>query len=160
MILRLPPGAGNTFAGREQGKGDNLGALIGQPSGLLLGECATQGSPDQTLRRLVLNSRRPHVRRRRRTYGPSQVAYFNIFRPRLALQKADVLRLHDMGGPVGTGAHVLQSLHADGTRMIVEPFALDELRQNLNPIGRAYDCFSIMVREAASEVSVWGGCRR
>ena len=46
--------------------------------------------------------------------------------------------LHDMGDPVGAASHVRQSLHTDGTWLIVEPFAHDELEQNLNPIGRMY----------------------
>ena len=35
--------------------------------------------------------------------------------------------LHDMGDPVGAAKHVRQSLGKDGTWMIVEPFANDEL---------------------------------
>ena len=44
--------------------------------------------------------------------------------------------LHDMGDPVGAAKHVRQSLNEDGTWMIVEPFANDELKDNLNPVGR------------------------
>ncbi|MCH8147632.1 MAG: class I SAM-dependent methyltransferase, partial [Planctomycetes bacterium] len=58
--------------------------------------------------------------------------------------------LHDMGDPVGASAHVLQSLGAGGTWMIVEPFAHDELERNLNPIGRMYYCFSTMICTPAS----------
>jgi SAM-dependent methyltransferase len=46
--------------------------------------------------------------------------------------------LHDMGDPVGASAHVLQSLDADGTWMIVEPFAHDRVEENLNPVGRVF----------------------
>jgi 2-polyprenyl-3-methyl-5-hydroxy-6-metoxy-1,4-benzoquinol methylase len=46
--------------------------------------------------------------------------------------------LHDMGDPVGAAAHVRESLAPDGTWMIVEPFAHDDVKDNLNPIGRAY----------------------
>src|ERR1700690_17742 len=46
--------------------------------------------------------------------------------------------LHDMGDPVGAAAHVRQSLAKDGTWMIVEPFANDQLKANLNLVGRAY----------------------
>ena len=35
--------------------------------------------------------------------------------------------LHDMGDPVGAATHVRQSLAKDGTWMIVEPFANDQL---------------------------------
>ena len=43
--------------------------------------------------------------------------------------------LHDMGDPVGAAAFVRQSLAKDGTWMIVEPFANDQLKDNLNPVG-------------------------
>jgi ubiquinone/menaquinone biosynthesis C-methylase UbiE len=46
--------------------------------------------------------------------------------------------LHDMGDPVGAAAHVRSALNANGTWMIVEPFANDELKDNLNPVGRVY----------------------
>jgi cyclopropane fatty-acyl-phospholipid synthase-like methyltransferase len=58
--------------------------------------------------------------------------------------------LHDMGDPVGAAAHALQSLHPDGTMMLVEPFAHDDLADNLNPVGRMYYCFSTMVCTPAS----------
>lgn len=58
--------------------------------------------------------------------------------------------LHDMGDPVGAAAHTLQSLKPDGTMMLVEPFAHDELADNLNPVGRMYYCFSTMVCTPAS----------
>ena len=53
--------------------------------------------------------------------------------------------LHDMGDPVGGAAHVRQSLAKDGTWMIVEPFANDELKDNLNPVGRVYYGFSTLL---------------
>jgi len=53
--------------------------------------------------------------------------------------------LQDMGDPVGAACHVKESLEADGTFMIVEPFAGDSLMENLNPVGRAYYGFSTMV---------------
>jgi SAM-dependent methyltransferase len=46
--------------------------------------------------------------------------------------------LHDMGDPVGASAHVLKTLAADGTWMIVEPFANDRVEDNLNPVGRVF----------------------
>jgi 2-polyprenyl-3-methyl-5-hydroxy-6-metoxy-1,4-benzoquinol methylase len=46
--------------------------------------------------------------------------------------------LHDMGDPHGAAAHVLQSLAKDGTWLIIEPFANDDVADNLNPIGRVY----------------------
>ena len=53
--------------------------------------------------------------------------------------------LHDMGDPIGAAAHVRQSLAKDGTWMIVEPFANDELKDNLNPVGRVYYGFSTLL---------------
>ncbi len=53
--------------------------------------------------------------------------------------------LHDMGDPVGAAAHILQSLKPDGTWMIVEPFANDDLKDNLNPVGRIYYSFSTLL---------------
>jgi SAM-dependent methyltransferase len=53
--------------------------------------------------------------------------------------------LHDMGDPAGAAAHVRQALAADGTWMIVEPFANDELKDNLNPVGRVYYGFSTLL---------------
>lgn len=53
--------------------------------------------------------------------------------------------LHDMGDPVGAASHVRQSLAKDGTWMIVEPYANDDLKDNLNPVGRVYYSFSTLL---------------
>ncbi len=53
--------------------------------------------------------------------------------------------LHDMGDPVGAAEHVHRTLAPGGTWMIVEPFAHDRLRDNLNPVGRIYYAGSTMV---------------
>ena len=58
--------------------------------------------------------------------------------------------LHDMGDPVGASSHVRESLHPDGTWMIVEPFARDHLSENLNPVGRIYFAASTMICTPAS----------
>ncbi len=58
--------------------------------------------------------------------------------------------LHDMGDPVGAAAHVLSTLDADGTWMIVEPFANDRLEDNLNPVGRVFYSASTLVCTPAS----------
>jgi hypothetical protein len=55
-----------------------------------------------------------------------------------------------MGDPVGASAHVRETLKPDGTWMIVEPFAHDQLAANLNPIGRVYYAASTMVCTPAS----------
>lgn len=53
--------------------------------------------------------------------------------------------LHDMGDPIGAAKHVRQSLAKDGAWMIVEPFANDDLKNNLNPVGRIYYGFSTLL---------------
>ena len=58
--------------------------------------------------------------------------------------------LHDMGDPAGAAAHVRGSLKPDGTWMIVEPFAHDDLARNLNPVGRVYYAASTFVCTPAS----------
>jgi len=58
--------------------------------------------------------------------------------------------LHDMGDPIGAAAHVRRSLAADGTWLIVEPFAGDRLEDNLNPVGRVYYGASTLVCTPAS----------
>jgi len=46
--------------------------------------------------------------------------------------------LHDMGDPTAAARHVRQTLAADGTWMVVEPFAGDKLEDNLHPLGRVF----------------------
>ena len=58
--------------------------------------------------------------------------------------------LHDMGDPVGALRHVRQTIASDGTCMIVEPFANDQLEHNLNPVGRIYYAASTVVCTPAS----------
>ena len=58
--------------------------------------------------------------------------------------------LHDMGDPAGVAAHVHQSLKPDGTWMIVEPFARDNIADNLNPVGRVFYAASTMICTPAS----------
>jgi SAM-dependent methyltransferase len=58
--------------------------------------------------------------------------------------------LHDMGDPVGAAQHVLQALAPDGTWMIVEPFANDNITANLNPLGRIFYSASAVICVPAS----------
>ena len=58
--------------------------------------------------------------------------------------------LHDMGDPAGAAKHVRQSLAADGTWLIVEPFAGDAVEHNFNPVGRIYYAASTMICVPAS----------
>jgi SAM-dependent methyltransferase len=53
--------------------------------------------------------------------------------------------LHDMGDPAGVCAHVLDHLAPGGTLMLIEPFANDDVADNLNPVGAAYYGFSTLL---------------
>ncbi len=53
--------------------------------------------------------------------------------------------LHDMADPVGALKFAKQSLKADGTCMIVEPMANDNIEDNLNLVGRVYYAASSMI---------------
>jgi len=66
--------------------------------------------------------------------------------------------LHDMGDPVGAAAHVRSSLAKDGTWMIVEPYANDDLKDNLNPVGRVYYSFSTLLCTPCSRSQEVGLC--
>ncbi len=66
--------------------------------------------------------------------------------------------LHDMGDPVGAATHVRQSLAKDGTWMIVEPFANDQLKDNLNPVGRVYYSFSTLLCTPCSRSQEVAAC--
>ncbi len=58
--------------------------------------------------------------------------------------------LHDLGDPVGAAAHVRASLAADGTWMVVEPFAGDRVEDNLTPVGRLFYSASTFICTPAS----------
>jgi SAM-dependent methyltransferase len=66
--------------------------------------------------------------------------------------------LHDMGDPVGAAKHFRQSLAPQGTWMIVEPFANDQLKDNLNPVGRVYYSFSTLLCTPCSRSQEVGLC--
>jgi len=53
--------------------------------------------------------------------------------------------LHDMGDPLTAARHVRQALKPDGTWLVVEPAAGDDIASNLNPVGRVYYSFSTML---------------
>ena len=53
--------------------------------------------------------------------------------------------LHDMGDPIGAMKFALQSLKPNGTCMIVEPMANENLEDNLNLIGRSFYAASTLV---------------
>ena len=58
--------------------------------------------------------------------------------------------LHDMGDPVGAARRIREALKPDGTFLLVEPFAHDELADNLNPVGRLFYSASTMLCTPAS----------
>jgi SAM-dependent methyltransferase len=66
--------------------------------------------------------------------------------------------LHDMGDPIGAATHVRKSLRDDGTWMVVEPFANDNLKDNLNPVGRVYYSFSTLLCTPCSRSQEVGLC--
>ena len=66
--------------------------------------------------------------------------------------------LHDLGDPIGAAEHVRQSLAKDGTWLIVEPFANDHLKDNLNPLGRVYYSFSTLLCTPCSRSQDVGLC--
>ncbi|ABF40174.1 conserved hypothetical protein [Candidatus Koribacter versatilis Ellin345] len=66
--------------------------------------------------------------------------------------------LHDMGDPVGAAAHVRRALKDDGSWMIVEPFAHDEMHDNFNPVGRVYYSFSTLLCTPCSRSQEVGAC--
>jgi len=50
-----------------------------------------------------------------------------------------------MGDPAAAARHIRDALSPDGTWLIVEPAAGDNLADNLNPIGRIYYAFSTLL---------------
>lgn len=58
--------------------------------------------------------------------------------------------LHDMGDPIGVARHVHRSLNADGNWMVVEPFANDQVQDNLNAVGRVFYGASTLICTPAS----------
>ncbi len=53
--------------------------------------------------------------------------------------------LHDMGDPMGAAAHIRSTLKPDGTFMIVEPNAADNVEDNIHPVGRAFYAASTLM---------------
>src|SRR3954447_4675199 len=59
--------------------------------------------------------------------------------------------LHDMPDPLGAARHIRETLAADGTLLLVEPYANDQLADNLNPVGRLYYAASTLICVAHSK---------
>jgi SAM-dependent methyltransferase len=53
--------------------------------------------------------------------------------------------LHDMGDPVGVAKRIREVMKPDATFMVVEPFANDNLEDNLNPVGRMFYSASTLI---------------
>lgn len=53
--------------------------------------------------------------------------------------------LHDMGDPVGALKRTADALSADGSVLIVEPMAGQDVEDNLNPVGRIFASASVLV---------------
>ena len=53
--------------------------------------------------------------------------------------------LHDLGDPAGAAAHVRSRLAPDGTWLVVEPMAGDDVTANMNPVGRVFYSASTMI---------------
>ena len=53
--------------------------------------------------------------------------------------------LHDMGDPVGAARHARDVMADDGTVLLVEPFAGDQLEDNFNPVGRMFYAASTFI---------------
>lgn len=53
--------------------------------------------------------------------------------------------LHDMGDPIGAAKYALQALKPDGSLLLVEPAAGNNLSENINPISRLYYAASAAV---------------
>lgn len=53
--------------------------------------------------------------------------------------------LHDMGDPVGAAEHARKVLANNGTVLLVEPFAGNNVEENLNPVGRLFYAASTAV---------------
>jgi SAM-dependent methyltransferase len=52
---------------------------------------------------------------------------------------------HDLEDPAGAAAHARQAIAADGTWLLVEPFAADRPEHNHNPVGRVFYSASTML---------------
>src|SRR3954447_7341913 len=64
--------------------------------------------------------------------------------------------LHDMGDPVGAARHAREAMADDGTYMIVEPNAADDLQDNLHPVGRMFYGASTIICTPSSKAQPVG----
>ena len=59
--------------------------------------------------------------------------------------------LHDMGDPASAAAHIRGSLAPDGTWLLVEPMAGEQLDDNANPVGRIFYSASTFICTPAAQ---------
>jgi ubiquinone/menaquinone biosynthesis C-methylase UbiE len=64
--------------------------------------------------------------------------------------------LHDMGDPVGAASHLRECLAPDGTLMLVEPLAGDQLTDNLHLLGQIFYSASTLICTPASRAQEVG----
>ncbi len=64
--------------------------------------------------------------------------------------------LHDMGDPVGAARHIRQALAPDGTWLLVEPMAGNQLDDNVNPVGRIFYAASTTICTPAAQAQPGG----
>jgi 2-polyprenyl-3-methyl-5-hydroxy-6-metoxy-1,4-benzoquinol methylase len=64
--------------------------------------------------------------------------------------------LHDMGDPVGAARHIRESLAPDGTLMLVEPLAGDQMADNLHLLGQIFYSASTLICTPASRAQEVG----
>jgi len=66
--------------------------------------------------------------------------------------------LHDMGDPVGSARHIRNALADDGTWLLVEPRAGDNIEDNLNLLGRIFYSASTFICTPASRAQDGAAC--
>ena len=64
--------------------------------------------------------------------------------------------LHDMGDPAGAARHIRQALASDGTWLLVEPMAGEQLDDNVNPVGRIFYSASTFICTPAAQSQAGG----
>jgi 2-polyprenyl-3-methyl-5-hydroxy-6-metoxy-1,4-benzoquinol methylase len=64
--------------------------------------------------------------------------------------------LHDMGDPPGAALHIRQALSPDGTWLLVEPMAGDQLDDNVNPVGRIFYAASTTICTPGAQAQAGG----
>jgi SAM-dependent methyltransferase len=64
--------------------------------------------------------------------------------------------LHDMGDPVGAARHIRDAMADDGTWLLVEPAAGDDLAGNVNPVSRIYYAGAVGICTPAAQAQPGG----